>query len=133
MKKSKTDIVIGWLGKAGRDLEVAKRELSLTQPFTDIICFHAQQAAEKIMKAYLIHLGIEFSKTHDIEDLVIQAGKKDLSILQFKDKGSELTAFAVESRYPEFNEPSLHDTKAAVIIAEKFKQYVIEKIKNEDK
>jgi HEPN domain-containing protein len=68
MKKSKTDIVNGWLEKAGRDLEVAKRELSLTQPFTDIICFHAQQAVEKIMKAYLIHL--ETAPFHSAINLV---------------------------------------------------------------
>ena len=36
-KKSKADLIQGWLEKAWRDLQVA---------FTDIICFHAQQAAE---------------------------------------------------------------------------------------
>jgi len=71
MKKSKSDIINGWIEKAERDLEVAKREISLPKPFTDIICFHAQQSVEKIMKAYLIYLDIEFQKTHDIEDLVV--------------------------------------------------------------
>jgi len=129
MKKSKSDIISGWIEKAERDLEVAKREISLPKPFTDIICFHAQQSVEKIMKAYLIYLDIEFQKTHDIEDLVIQAGKKDAPILKFKNKGAELTVFAVESRYPEFSEPLLSDTKDVLKIAEEFMVYVNGRIK----
>ena len=78
MKKNKEDIVNNWIKKADRDLEVSKRELELSKPLTDIICFHAQQAAEKYMKAYLIWLDIEFQKTHDIEDLVVIASKKIL-------------------------------------------------------
>jgi hypothetical protein len=42
--------------------------------------------------------------------------------LKFKDKGVELTVFAVESRYPEFSEPSLPDTKKIIKIAEKFRE-----------
>lgn len=114
--------------KADRDLEVAERELKITDPLTDIICFHAQQSAEKYMKAYLIFLDIEFQKTHDVEDLVAVAGKKDPSVLEFKDIGAELSAFAVEARYPEFEEPSLEDTKNAVEIAKKFKNYIKDRI-----
>jgi HEPN domain-containing protein len=128
MLKSKIDIVKGWLDKSERDLAVAKRELEMPNPYTDIVCFHSQQAVEKIMKAYLIYMDIEFQKTHDIEDLVIQAGKKDEEILKFKDEGVELTVFAVESRYPEFSDPSLQDTKEIIKIAEKFKKYILKKI-----
>ena len=128
MKKSKEDIISSWMEKADRDLEVAKRELKLSDPLTDIICFHAQQSAEKYMKAYLIWLDIEFQKTHDIEDLVVVAGKKDPSILKFKDSGAELSVFAVEARYPEFEEPSLIDTKNAVEIAKNFKKFIKKKI-----
>lgn len=127
MKKNKRDIVSSWIKKADRDLEVSKRELKLSNPYTDIICFHAQQAAEKYMKAYLIWLDIEFQKTHDIEDLVILASKKDCSILELKDSGAELSSFAVEIRYPEFEEPSIEDTVTTVKIAEKFKNFIYKK------
>ena len=128
MKKSKEDIISGWMEKADRDLEVAKRELKLSDPLTDIICFHAQQSAEKYMKAYLLWLDIEFQKTHDVEDLVVVASRKDPSILKFKDSGAELSVFAVEARYPEFEEPSLIDTKNAVEIAKNFKKFIKKKI-----
>ena len=128
MKKNKEDIINSWMEKADRDIEVAKRELKISDPLTDIICFHAQQSAEKYMKAYLIFLDIEFQKTHDVEDLVVVAGEKDPSILKFKDSGAELSAFAVEARYPEFEEPSLIDTKNAVEIARKIKKFIKKKI-----
>ncbi|MBM3706525.1 MAG: HEPN domain-containing protein [Actinobacteria bacterium] len=51
MKKTKNDIIDSWIKKADRDLEVSQREIKLPEPLTDIICFHAQQAAEKYMKA----------------------------------------------------------------------------------
>jgi len=133
MKKNKKDIINSWIEKAGRDLEVAERELKIPDPLTDIICFHAQQSAEKYMKAYLIFLDIEFQKTHDVEDLVAVAGKKDSSVLKFKDIGAELSVFAVGARYPEFEEPSLEDTKNAVEIAKKFKKYIRDRILKDTK
>lgn len=51
MKKNKDDIINSWMEKAGRDLEVAERELKIPEPLTDIICFHAQQSAEKIYES----------------------------------------------------------------------------------
>jgi HEPN domain-containing protein len=53
MKKSKKDLTQGWIEKAKRDLLTAQRELNDEEPFTDIITYHAQQAAEKYLKGYL--------------------------------------------------------------------------------
>jgi HEPN domain-containing protein len=83
------------------------------------------------MKAYIIYLDIEFQKTHDIEDLVVVTSKKDPSIMEFKDIGAELSAYAVEVRYPEFEEPSLEYTENAVEIARKFKKYIKDSILKE--
>ena len=55
MKKDKIDLIRGWLEKARRDLRVALRELTSPEPFMDIICFHAQQTAEKYLnKTYVL-------------------------------------------------------------------------------
>ena len=62
MKNSRADLVRGWLEKARRDLLTAERGLDSAEPFTDIICFHAQQATEKHLKAYLLWQGIEFPR-----------------------------------------------------------------------
>ena len=102
MRKTKVDLVRGWLEKARRDLKVAQRELNTSNPFTDIICFHAQQAAEKYLKAYLVWNEIEFPKTHALEQLVLLAAQKEPELLKLKDEVAFLTPYAVETRYPEF-------------------------------
>lgn len=82
MKKSKVDLVKKWLEKARRDLMTAKSGLDSSEPFTDIICFHAQQAGEKYIKAYLVWQEIEFPKTHSLEDLFLLSTQRDSSFLK---------------------------------------------------
>lgn len=125
MKKTKIDLVKSWLEKAERDFKVAKRELSSDELFSDIVCFHAQQAVEKYLKAYLTSLDIYFEKTHNIEDLILLVSQKDETILDLKDIGTELSPYAIETRYPEFEEPALEDANNAVKIAEKFRDFII--------
>ena len=36
------------------------------QPKHDAVCFHAQQCVEKLMKALLIHLGLDPPRTHNL-------------------------------------------------------------------
>ncbi|WXG41970.1 MAG: HEPN domain-containing protein [Candidatus Freyarchaeum deiterrae] len=61
--KEKIDLVKFWIKKAENDLITAENLLNiLPEPPLDIICFHAQQCAEKYLKAFLIYHGIEFEK-----------------------------------------------------------------------
>jgi len=47
-----------WVAKAEGDYRTAERELHPTgTPNFDAVCFHAEQCAEKLIKALLIHLG----------------------------------------------------------------------------
>ncbi len=47
-----------WVSKAEGDYRTAERELHPAgTPNFDAVCFHAEQCAEKLMKALLIHLG----------------------------------------------------------------------------
>ena len=57
--------------KAEEDLTAAAQILKLgrTCP-TAIVCFHAQQCAEKYLKAYLVCSLMAFQKTHDMEALI---------------------------------------------------------------
>ena len=47
----KADLVNGWLAKADSDLEAGRR-LLVGGPY-DVVCFHAQQVIEKLLKALL--------------------------------------------------------------------------------
>ncbi len=131
MKKSRADLVKGWLEKARRDLQAAQNEFKADETLTDIICFHAQQSAEKYLKAYLVYREIEFPKTHVLEDLVLLAAQKESLFLKLKDDVNQLTPYAVEMRYPEFELPSLEDTKEAVEIAERVKNTVLKQLPEE--
>ncbi len=58
-----------WLEKAEKDLVLAKSSLSLK--FYDYATFHAQQCAEKALKAFLISNGRPIKRTHDIGELIL--------------------------------------------------------------
>jgi HEPN domain-containing protein len=53
------EFVEQWLAKAEDDLGAAEDMLAEGKPYRWIICYHAQQAAEKYVKAYLVHRDVE--------------------------------------------------------------------------
>ncbi len=59
-----------WLNKADEDFRVAERELAAEPPAFGAVCFHAQQAVEKGMKALLVDLDVDFPRTHDLKFLL---------------------------------------------------------------
>ena len=131
MKKSSADLVRSWLEKARRDFVTAKNGLDSSEPFTEIICFHAQQAGEKYIKAYLVWQEIEFPKTHSVEDLLLLATQKDPSFQTLIEEATFLTPFAVEIRYAEFEEPLFEDAKKAVGIAQQIRDFILAKLPSE--
>ena len=118
----------GGLEKARRDLKLAQKELREPESLTDIICFHAQQAAEKYFKAYLVWNEIEFPKAHALEQLALLAAQKDPDFSTITDKVVLLTPYAVETRYPEFEEPLPEDAEEAVRIAETVRDLILVKL-----
>lgn len=65
--KEKADLVRGWIAKADSDL--AAGQLLLTGGPYDSVCFHAQQAIEKLLKALLTFYDQPPPRTHDLEEL----------------------------------------------------------------
>lgn len=63
------------------------------------ICFHAQQAAEKYMKAFLISRGESAPRTHDIANLIERASVLDPEFSNLRSLADNLNRFAVEIRY----------------------------------
>ena len=58
-----------WLKRAKGYLAFAKQPKP-KEAFWDDLCFDAQQAAEKSLRAVLVHRGIDFPKTHNIRSLL---------------------------------------------------------------
>ena len=59
-----------WVEKASTDIKTAEILLKSDDCPTESVCFHAQQAVEKLLKAYLTAKGERTGKTHDIATLL---------------------------------------------------------------
>ncbi len=92
-----------WLRYARSDLELAR----LSPPpgvLLENLCFHAQQAAEKGLKAVLLAQGTPFPRTHSVGTLVDLLPEGVSAPRELEDAAS-LTDYAVMSRYPAATEP----------------------------
>jgi HEPN domain-containing protein len=88
-----------WVAKADDDLDAAARLLASDSGLFAIIGFHAQQAAEKYLKALLVLGAVPFPRTHDLTGLraLLPAGQ----VPALADLPLELLSrFSVEERYP---------------------------------
>lgn len=59
-----------WFKKAEGVLMIIQNIIQLKDALYDLCCFHAQQAAEKYLKAYLVIRNTAFPKTHDLVQLI---------------------------------------------------------------
>ena len=66
------------------------------------LCFDAQQAAEKAIKAVFIHRGEAFPFTHDLEALIKLLRVNGQKVPKYVEAAKVLTRFAVAMRYPDF-------------------------------
>ena len=125
------DTVRKWILKAESDLKIARDELIMENPATDGICFHAQQCAEKYLKAYLVYNNKEIRKTHDIAELVRMCCEIDQEFNKLnREDLVSLTDYAVEIRYvDDFYFPPVEEAKLAIKLAEKVKNFVLKKLK----
>ena len=89
-----------WMIKAWRDLETARRSVEGAPPFYDVAVYHCQQAAEKAIKAFLVHRGKAYERTHDIEVLTDLAYEFDPNFGALADAADALTPYATRYRYP---------------------------------
>ena len=69
-------------------------------PVYDAICFHAQQCAEKYLKARLYEADIRFAKEHNLLSLLGQALAVEPLWEVYREDLRFLTGFAVNLRYP---------------------------------
>lgn len=92
-----------WVSKAEGDWATMMREYGVEEnPNYDAICFHAQQCAEKYLKARLHEADVSFRKTHDLLNLLDNVLKVEPNWTDLEEGLTELTIFAVAYRYPGF-------------------------------
>ncbi|MGH8478499.1 MAG: HEPN domain-containing protein [Gammaproteobacteria bacterium] len=92
-----------WIRYAHSDLAIARAH-PLRGVLIETLCFHAQQAAEKALKAVLIAKGIAPPRTHNIRSL-FDCLPSEVVIPFELHEVAVLTDFAVATRYPGELEP----------------------------
>lgn len=116
--------VVGeWVVKAENDLRNAAYTLEMEEDCpTDTVCFHAQQCAEKYLKAFLVSMGMDFPRNHDIETLVALL-PTGIEVGLAATEQRRLTTYATVSRYPGDYEPiSLAEARHAVKLARRVRR-----------
>lgn len=94
-------MTLEWVTKADGDFAVMEREARVRKnPNYDAVCFHAQQCAEKYLKARLCEAEIEFPKIHILATLLDLVLVVEPLWETFREHLIFLTGFAVSFRYP---------------------------------
>ena len=105
-----------WINRALSNLALARNVLPNVE--IEDLCFDAQQAAEKAIKAVFVHRGENFPYTHDLHRLLRLLKRHGVKVPKYVGDAKELTRFAFETRYPgEFGPLTRHTHRRAVRIA----------------
>ena len=89
-----------WLEKARADRKAVEILSAHADCPAEVVCFHCQQYAEKVLKAILTLHGIEAPRTHDLSVLAYLALPVRPEIGALVSRIGRLSPFAVHSRYP---------------------------------
>jgi HEPN domain-containing protein len=121
-----------WIERAKSSLELAQVKIIRYIQYEDL-CFQVQQAVEKALKGLLIFYGVEPEFTHNIE-LLINELKKFTDIPENINEATDLTNYAVQTRYPgEYDEITKEEYEKAVKIAKDCLDWVENIIKKNQK
>ncbi|HLF06406.1 MAG TPA: HEPN domain-containing protein [Thermoplasmata archaeon] len=113
-----------WVDKAEADRATALRESKVrSNPNRDAVCFHAQQCAEKYLKAFLQESGVAFPKVHDLVALATLCESVDPEFATLKGDAGTLIGSAVEVRYPG-KKATAGEAKSALAAAQSIRRFV---------
>ena len=128
MSATKKEILLKvnqWVLYAEEDLRLANHALSLSSgcPYR-LIAYHAQQCAEKYLKAFLVFHKIDFPYTHNISRL-LELCAEIVEWTETLSEAEELTPFAISARYPgEDEDVTKEEAIRAIAIATHLRQVV---------
>ena len=110
---SEIDNPSAWVERAEEDLIVARSAMRRKAPLIYPVCFHAQQCAEKYLKAMLIANRVDFPKTHDLLMLTSLCEEAGILVPVDKEDLNTLNDYSVRVRYPG-DYPSVEDAQQAL-------------------
>ena len=104
--QARWDAVERWLAAAERDREAAVVCLASDPDLHGIAAFHCQQAAEKLLKGFLVLAGKRFRKTHSLAQLGAAAQANFPDIAEFVAVMTNWGDCVIAYRYPSEEPPT---------------------------
>ncbi|NPV75200.1 MAG: HEPN domain-containing protein [Anaerolineae bacterium] len=92
-------------------------------PNFDAVCFHAQQAVEKYLKAVFQESGAMIPRVHSLIELLALISTNDASFLLIQGNANVLEGYAVQFRYPGMS-ADRSEAKQALAAAERLCSFV---------
>ncbi len=115
-----------WLRKAELDIVAGDFEINHPRLLSDVT-FHAQQAAEKALEAFLAWHDQPLPKTHDLEKLGRACVQIDPSLREVIDQAVPLTEYAWAFRYPgPTDEPSPEEARDTLSTARRVYEAILQ-------
>ncbi len=95
------ELTLEWIQKAENDFKLAHLAMEAgEEPIPEGVCFHAQQCAEKYLKAFLQEHQINFPRRHDLIPLLEICLPLNQTLESLREVLIELESYAVAVRYP---------------------------------
>jgi len=120
--------VMRWLVKARHDWSAARKTSTPDSEEMDVAAFHCQQAAEKMLKGYLVSRGIEFEKVHDLRRLLDHCAAADSDFDSLREAVEPLTLYAIAFRYPGPADPTRQEVASALQVVKQVWTFVAQRM-----
>lgn len=111
-----------WVTRAEEDYALARSALRRRVPLRYGATFHAEQCAEKYLKALLVARRQAFPRTHDLAALSELCRRAGVIMPVDQDSLERLAAYAVQVRYPG-EDPSMDEAREAFQIAQAVRRF----------
>ena len=122
---AENNVIFEWKRLADMDLATASHMFETFRPIPlEVVCFHSQQSAEKMLKCFLVFNSIVPPKTHDLNKLLLMCSAIEKDFDNLGKEANILTGYAVFPRYPADIQLDECDGKAAIEFAKKISDYV---------
>lgn len=121
-------LTLEWIDKAEGDFATTSREMCVRKmPNYDAVCFHAQQTAEKYLKAILQENRRPIPKTHSLVELLALIIEFEPVYLMLQPDLNVLEGYAVQYRYPGQAAEKL-DARTALLAARRVRGFIRTKL-----
>jgi len=116
-----------WFTHADEDIRLALGAMNLPgdeEPPYRLVAYHAQQCAEKYLKAYLVYRRVDFPYTHNIS-ILLELCSEHADWPKKLEDAEELTQYVITTRYPgEDTVVTKEEAQRAVKIAQRVRKQI---------